>query len=246
MTIFDVFIKKLEELCLNSGIDDTHGVVHALAVMENAERAIFCSNDKILKREIYMIKLAALLHDADDTKYFIFNDGYCTNAREILKCDPCLTDIEIETIIKMINLVSTSKNKDDVPNDCPLWMLIPRYADRLESIGINGIERTLNFSIIKNQPLFLETTLKAKTLDELGAIATYKRYEKYTSNSVSMFDHIYDKLLHSGNFPIRNKYFDYECKKRMKPIYDLALEFGKSKDGMTVKQLQDFIKINKK
>ena len=82
-------------------------------------------------------------------------------------------------------------------------MLFPRYADRLEAIGLIGVERTLEYTLKKGQPLFLEETAKGKTVDELNEIATKERYDSYVSKSVSMFDHFYDKLLHLGNFPIR-------------------------------------------
>ena len=240
MPDFNIFIEKLEKLCLDCDVDSTHGLEHALAVMDNAYQAILHSKDIITVRQMYLIQLAALLHDADDAKYFP-NNNNCENARQILIYDQNLSLREIETIVEMISLVSASKNKDNIPKNCPHWMLIPRYSDRLEAIGLNGIKRTLQFMIEKDQPLFLETTPKAKTLEELNKIATYERYEQYTSNSVSLFDHIYDRLLHSGNFPIRNKYFDFECSKRMKPLYDLALVFGNSETGMTIEQIRQFI-----
>ena len=239
MLNIDTFIEKLGELCQDSNIDDSHGLMHARTVMANAIRAMEY-DDTINEREKYMIQVAALLHDADDAKYFPNNNEY-QNARSIIQHTPVFSMEEVEVIIKMISLVSTSKNKDTVPSDIPQWMLYPRYADRLEAIGIIGVERTLEFTLKKNQPLFLESTLKARTVEELKTIATTERYQQYESKSVSMFDHLYDKLLHLGNFPIRNEYFDSECTKRMQPLIDLALEFGNSDNGMTADKVKKFI-----
>ena len=191
-----------------------------------------------------MFSTPALLHDADDAKYFPDTANY-ENARKILSTDQTLSAEAVETIIMMISLVSTSKNKDTIPDGLAIWMLFPRYADRLEAIGLIGVERTLEYTLKKGQPLFLEETAKAKTVDELNAIATKERYDSYVSKSVSMFDHLYDKLLHLGNFPIRNKYFDQECDKRMQPLIDLALVFGRSEDGMTAEEVQTFINTHK-
>lgn len=239
-----LIINELEKLCLENDIDITHGLDHALAVMNNALHAIPFYEGHITKREKYLIQLAALLHDSDDAKYFPNNKNN-ENTRKILTIDTALTFEEIELIIFMINQVSTSKNKDNIPEGYPLWVLLPRYSDRLEAIGLIGVERTLEYTRQINQPLFLESTPKAKTIQELALIATPERYASYSSASVSMFDHIYDKLLHTGNFPIKNKFFNNECKKRMKPLIDLALKFGNSENGLTFDEIEQFIIDNK-
>lgn len=231
---------ELEKLCFENNIDNSHGLNHALAVMNNALQAIPFYEGYITKHEKYLIQIAALLHDSDDTKYFPNNKNN-ENARKILIIDKTLTFDEIELIIFMINQVSTSKNKDNIPEGYPLWILLPRYSDRLEAIGLIGVERTLEYTKQINQPLFLESTHKAKTVQELTSIVTSERYENYSSKSISMFDHIYDKLLHTGNFPIKNKYFDNECKKRMNPLIDLALKFGNSENGLTFDEIEQFI-----
>jgi uncharacterized protein len=226
-------------LCIMYNIDKSHGLGHARAVAKNAKKAMECWTTTLTTSVQLLIIAAALLHDVDDTKYFPENKNN-ENARFILFVCFFSND-DVKTIIDMINLVSASKNKDSVPENLPSWFLIPRYADRLEAIGIIGLERTFEYTKKKNQPMFLLETKRAKTIEEMYSIATDERYEQYTGNSVSMVDHIYDKLLHLGRFPIKNFYFDSECKKKMKPLVNFVLEFGRKKE-MSDEEIESFIK----
>jgi uncharacterized protein len=197
------------------------------------------------------IKLAALLHDIDDSKYFPSNYEY-QNANYILKSVrqiDNLTDTDINDIIYMISLVSSSKNGDSIPHDCisKEWMLIPRYADRLEALGIIGVKRTLDYALYKKQPFFLPDTLRA--LDEYDLfqrIATADRYENYKGKSLSMIDHYYDKLLRLNSFPdpiIHNLYFKSQCDKLQQPLIDIVLLFGKY-GTISEHQIRNFIDKN--
>jgi uncharacterized protein len=139
-------------------------------------------------------------------------------------------------------MVSSSKNGDAIPEDVvgKEWQLIPRYADRLEAIGLIGIERCYTYTMKKKLPLFLASTPKPKTEDELWSIASIERYNAYDGNSASMIDHFYDKLLRLSVFPIRNRYFDEECSKRRKPLVDFILKFGRD-EVLTDKSIKEFI-----
>jgi len=93
------------------------------------------------------LKLGALLHDADDKKYFPENKSY-ENATSIL--DRSLKNqegIDAEVVkaltFEMISYVSASDNGNAVParaleNPELLWV---RYSDRLEAIGTVGAVR---------------------------------------------------------------------------------------------------------
>jgi len=241
MSIHDSIKEKLKAFCIHHEIDSSHGYEHACEVMQNACMVIETWDEPlVINGDVaMMITVAALLHDADDAKYFPDSNDY-EHARELLRGD-IFSSSEIETIIQMIDLVSTSKNKDTVPEGLPLWMLIPRYSDRLEAIGVIGLERAYEYTKKKIQPMYLESTVRPQSLLEIEATATKERYEKYTNASVSLVDHIYDKLLHLNKFPIRNEYLDNECEKRMQPLYDFLLEFGR-KGEMSSEEIYDFIK----
>ena len=89
---------------------------------------------------------AALLHDADDRKYFEGHVDY-ENARMLMNGDG-LTSEFIEEAIKIIGVVSFSKNGDSLDPTKPSWFYFPRYSDRLEAIGLKGIFRCYQFSKI--------------------------------------------------------------------------------------------------
>jgi hypothetical protein len=234
------YFEEVEKVCVENKIDASHGMLHFLAVLQNVIEALNVTELLITDREKLLVKLASLMHDIDDHKYFPENLNF-ENARKILT-DPVvrsidgLTDDEITKILAMIDLVSSSKHGDAIPLGTPEWYVYPRYADRLEAIGVVGVKRTYEYTVSKKGKLFTPDTQKATTEDELWDIATIKRYTEYNGKSVSMIDHFYDKLLRLGNYPIKNRFFDEECKKRTRPLIEFALIFGRkgSIDGADV------------
>jgi len=127
----------------------------------------------------------------------------------------------------MIDLVSSSKNKDSTFTEADYWMLIPRWSDRLEAVGWIGIVRCWDYCKSKGSPLWTENTLKAKDYSDLyERVAPPERYIDYNGKSSSFMDHIYDKLLHLGA-ETGNKYIDLEMKKRIPIMKDLCILFGK-------------------
>jgi uncharacterized protein len=219
-------IKKLEKIFQVNNISTCHGIEHAKAVLKHAINALESLTNTLSESDIKCILYASLLHDADDKKFFPLNTNY-QNVRSILEHEP--NDV-IDNVIEMIELVSSSINGDKIPKKCKdkEWMLIPRYADRLEAIGMVGLVRTFIFTLKKGRELYLSTTPMPKIISEIWKVASIKRYKNYSGASVSMLDHFYDKLLRLGKFPITNKYLNNESKKRIKPLLDFLLFFNKS------------------
>ena len=113
------------------------------------------------------------------------------------------------------------------------WMLIPRYADRLEAIGEIGLVRTWQYTLHKKRPLFLDSTPRPKTRAEVKEVATTERFDGYQNGvkSVSMMDHFYDKLLHlgvEGAIPLRNSYIAEEARHRHEVMVEFVVQFGTS------------------
>ncbi len=236
-------------------IDDTHGKNHAEMVMNNCMEAI---NSRI--REGYYISIkdktkimiAGALHDMDDRKYFPLSTNFDnarliinrTNENRRLDYSDKMSDEDIEDIIKMISWVSSSKNGDTIPDEAIRHpeLLYPRYADRLEAIGLIGLYRTLHYTLKVGDHLFNSETLKAHTEEELfNQVATRERYDNYIGKikSDTMIDHFYDKLLRACDFPIDNEFFRIECAKRKQPLIDVALYFGNN--DITEKELKNYI-----
>lgn len=183
--------------------------------------------------EILAVKLAALLHDADDRKYFAHNDF--ENARAIMRV--VCPDLE-SLVIQMIGYVSSSKNGDTIPDECRdrEWMLYPRWADRLEAIGWVGVVRAWEYTLETKRPLFTNETPKAKNVAELMEIASEERYRAYSGKSASMIDHYYDKLLRLNNFETKNRYLFEASRDLLAPLIAVCLAFGENKldDSMLV------------
>ncbi len=229
--ILDQAVEKVKTILEKQKICESHGFSHMYTVMQNAKSALVY-HPTTLSMEIQLfVLLAALLHDIDDYKFFPKHKNN-ENARTILK----ELGIKEDVILEMIDLVSCSKNGDSMPKELPEYYY-PRYADRLEAIGQIGIKRCYQYCTTVKLPMYIESTKRAKDEKDLwDNIATKQRYSEYKGISVSMIDHYYDKLLQTSNFPIRNAYFDSECKKRNQVLVDFILEFGKH--GEITKNMQ--------
>lgn len=68
--IVSVAKEGLEVLCDQHEIPESHGFGHALRVLQHADRALLAADTIISGSRRLAIQLAALLHDADDRKYF--------------------------------------------------------------------------------------------------------------------------------------------------------------------------------
>jgi uncharacterized protein len=236
-----IHIDRLKEILESNKVSPCHGIEHAKQVMTHAELALDAGNYGISEEQKEAVLLAALLHDADDGKFF----KYHINNENLRTVIIDKSDEFIELVVKMVNWVSSSKNGDSIPEETigKDWMLIPRYADRLEAIGMIGVKRCFTYTMNTSAPLYTEQTPRPKNEEELWKIASQERYQSYSGNSPSMIDHFYDKLLRLAVYPIRNPYFDAECKKRIQPLIDFVLKFGSGK-LLTKEQIQEFIDRN--
>ncbi|XP_065665752.1 uncharacterized protein LOC101235329 [Hydra vulgaris] len=236
------FIEKHNEDHPENPVDESHGYAHFRKVAKHAKLAIrsFIDSGMIINdTEQFEILAASWLHDVDDAKYFS-TENY-SNARMCLEKIGCDSSV-INNIIYMIRLVSSSKNGDTIPEGAKEIQLIPRYADRLEAIGKIGVQRCLLYTLQQGGPLFCSDTKRATTEEDLfNNVATEERYRNYKGKSFSFIDHFYDKILRLDRFPIRNNYFDEECKKRRAAVVEVALLFGQ-KGLITLEDVEAYIK----
>jgi uncharacterized protein len=226
----------LGRLFAKAGVCESHGISHARNVERLADAALACHRGgPLTAKERLAVRLAALLHDADDRKTFPTHDAN-QNAQEILSEMPEHTSLQcsraalVGLVLRMIDLVSASKNGDRVPDDAraSLWMLYPRHADRLTALGWTGVYRCWKYNLGVKLPLFTATTPRARTEDELWLIAAPARYTAYRGDCESMIDHYYDKLLHIGRAieVQENSFLAQEARKRLAPLIEVALHFG--------------------
>ncbi|SEQ47481.1 uncharacterized protein SAMN02910369_01855 [Lachnospiraceae bacterium NE2001] len=121
---------------LFKGNADGHDLSHTMRVYRMAVRLA----DSYPEADILVVRLAALLHDADDHK--LFNTENNANARAFLIKQELDEEI-IDQICEVINSVSFSKNKGRKPDT--LEGFIVQDADRLDALGAIGIARTFSY-----------------------------------------------------------------------------------------------------
>jgi hypothetical protein len=65
-----IAVLLLNDHFVQFGVDDSHGIRHAKMVLNHMERAIAAKETEFGKTQKLILMFAALLHDADDRKYF--------------------------------------------------------------------------------------------------------------------------------------------------------------------------------
>lgn len=203
------------------GVDSTHGIEHADAVLAHATKAV--EDYHLTFSQKTAVMLAALLHDADDEKYFKGTH----NARDIVKGVEC-DEGTVELVCEMIGLVSTRKNKNSNVSEEEEWKLIPRWCDRLEAMGHIGIERCLEYAKRIGNPMRTPSTPVCRTRAEVDAVATPERFAAYNGESASAIDHFYDKLLHlrRGVTSTQSSYLKEESERRHQILVDFVLLYS--------------------
>ena len=237
-------IKSVTELFNNSNICQSHNINHVLRVKNHVSRAFECiDNNQYSMKMRDLAECAAILHDADDKKFYMIGDKFPNkfkNAQEIM-LNANYDQDDIDLVIKMISYVSSSENGDNVPPDAQKneYLLYPRFADRLEAGGFEGVKRCYQYTLSINRPLFTSDSLKPHSIYDVWIIATQERYNNYKGNSASMIDHYYDKLLRLNNFETTNEYFIKEKEKILSPLLLVIEQF--IQNNLTHKYMQTFL-----
>lgn len=227
-----LFLKNTLEI---AEIDEGHGIDHAMAVLKHAENALLDEKFRNLERDqILAVRLAALLHDADDRKFFGKNSNNVANILDSIYGATRDNGKGIKYLVyHMISLVSCSKNRNSKFKDT--FMLIPRWADRLEATGDIGIKRAIIYNDFYGREIITPKTPIARDEKQLWDIATVDRFEKYKGVSESLLDHMYDKVLHIS-VETGIPYFDEQFKIKEKEVVDFCLEFAtKDKDEIVAR-----------
>jgi uncharacterized protein len=184
------------------------------------------------------VQVACLLHQVDDSKYFLTHMMNYENAHAILSAIRMIDTESCTQILKMIDLVSCSKNGNNVPDSIvqsrDYHLLIPRWADRLEAVGPIGVVRCYQYSMEHSRPLSSETSPRATSPAEVWNYATPERFDAYiqaSSSSSDMISHYYDKLLHIACPPpefVRNSYLEEQARESSKELVGMCIRFGRT------------------
>jgi len=205
--------------------DPAHSIGH---VKEVTQSVVEAARDQPAWRRLALV-LAALLHEADDDKIFK-KAGGSDNTVQVLRetlptCDRKQEMIDL--VVEIISLVSARANKNKQTAEDERWKLIVRDADRLEAVGEVGIARCYAYNSKVGMPLFLESTARPKSEEDLwAAVATPERFAAY-DKSLSMVDHYYDKLLHVCVCSSGNAYLEERMKDKRQTMVDFVMHFAK-------------------
>jgi uncharacterized protein len=226
-------VRDLKILFAGKNIPENHGINHARRVLKHVRWAIMNDRNKHSSKmdsdQEIAVQLAAILHHADDHKYFPESNNY-KNARTIIWNVRC-RDLE-ELVIQMIKYTSISFYDNSIPEDIgeSSWLLYPRWADRLDAIGYPGVIRVWEYSEKNGWPLYSANTQKGLTNDEILQIAADQKSIDPISpdnKSGSMIDYYYDKLLHIKIVCPDNEYLTSEALSRMNPLIEVCRDYGR-------------------
>lgn len=130
--------------------------------------------------DLFIVELAALLHDLDDWK---FNESGSQQALEWLnKCD--IQEETAHIILSVINQVSFKGAGESDKTDT-LEARVVQDADRLDAMGAIGIARAFAYGGFKNRELF--------NPDIRPGI--HENFEAYKKSCGHTINHFYEKLL---------------------------------------------------
>ncbi len=133
--------------------------------------------------DLFVVQLAALLHDIADTKFYDGDEEVGPRmAKEFLtRLDVSKSIIEhVDAIIRNMSFHKTFEGKkfDSVE------FQVVQDADRLDAIGAIGIARTFNYGGHKNFPLYDPAIQPEKYLNK----------EAYKNSKAPTLNHFYEKL----------------------------------------------------
>ncbi len=140
---------------------------------------------QIAKREhadLFLVEMAALLHDLDDWKLQNPTTGDRRSEKWMRKLG--LSAEEIQSIEKIIEEVSfKGAGVDTTPNS--LEAKVVQDADRLDAMGAIGIARTFAYGGHKNRQIYDPNVQPEMHLD----------FESYKKTNAPTINHFYEKLL---------------------------------------------------
>jgi len=146
--------------------DISHDYNHIKAVV-NLSMTIAKEEGITKQRDLFHIKMGALLHDYEDSKYSTSKKSQALLIGEYLKKNVDLTGKDRNEIIKIASNISLSKDNNSNYDKRKLKIYVVQDADRINSCGSIGIMRYISYNIINNsKPSFNEIirNMKQRTL----------------------------------------------------------------------------------
>ena len=158
-----------------------HDWFHIERVFKNA---ILISKDE--KVDIFVVSLAALLHDIADAKFHKGDETIGpTMAADFLKTQ----QVEKQVSKHVINIIKHISYKNSLEKSRKKFtskeLEVVQDADRLDAIGAIGIARCFNYGGFKNRAIYNPEILPELNLSK----------EAYKNSDAPSINHFYEKLL---------------------------------------------------
>lgn len=182
---------KLDQICLKYYLnrDKSHGIDHIQKVLTNVDK--ISKNYIFSERENIILRTCTLLHDAYDHKYFQKPEDII-NIKEKISDDLIkfgLSWNEIQIIFIIIDNISFSKEKAQKNRYYDLISLlspnivnirnIVSDSDKIEALGIEGINRMILYSIHKFDKITAKTII-----DDIKQLCKNKLYILVSENYI--------------------------------------------------------------
>ena len=136
------------------------------------------------KGDLYVIQLAALLHDIADAKFYEGDEAIGPETARIIMTKHQVPEKVKEEVIRIIENMSYRSSFSE-HSYTSVELDIVRDADRLDAIGAIGIARAFNYGGFKNRPLYDPNIEPVEILSK----------ESYVKNTGPTINHFFEKLL---------------------------------------------------
>lgn len=158
-----------------------HDWFHIERVFKNA---VLISKDESV--DVFVVSLAALLHDIADSKFHNGNEAIGPKkASDFLRQQ----QVNVKTQKHVINIIKHLSFKNSLERKTPKFtskeLEVVQDADRLDAIGAIGIARCFNFGGFKNRSIYNPEILPKLNLSK----------EAYKNSDAPSINHFYEKLL---------------------------------------------------
>lgn len=158
-----------------------HDWWHILRVYNNAINLAKEENKEV---DLFIIELAALLHDIADWK---FNDGDIEAGPKVAREFLVNLNVDNNVINKVVDIIRniSFKGIGEKNSIKSLEGMIVQDADRLDAIGAIGIARAFSYGGNKNREMY-NPNIKPER---------HENFEQYQNSKGTTINHFYEKLL---------------------------------------------------
>jgi uncharacterized protein len=161
-----------------NGDSSGHDWWHIYRVWKNA--VAICEHEQA---DMFIVELAALLHDLDDWKFS--ENGDETPRRAKAWMESCGVDSQVnEAVCEIIMHISYKGARVENKMET-LEGFIVQDADRLDAIGAIGIGRAFAYGGYRNRPMY----------DPEAENQMHASFEEYKNSKSATINHFYEKLI---------------------------------------------------